>query len=312
MTLIVFVIALIVAMVSVRGLRASLSSQRDALTTPRTATGQVAAGVGLGSGLVEIQGTARAAAFCPTIVSPLSHQTCVWWSADFERKNDDSWSKKHTITSAPWFCVDDGTGPTLVSLLDHRPEAETNVHHDSSLPKWMTAAHLSRVAQGERIGLETPPPGYVEPSLGNRIVRGIRPGFDENEPIATLGGTWRVVEHFIPSESAVYVIGPAAVDASLGTTVLRPVEGLAFRVSEGSEADVIEAAAGSQRAALVLTTIASAAMGISFPLTHWTGLSVVNWIAAIALPAAIYFGLQRWIRSHHQTLTQPDLAVRQR
>ena len=72
MRLIVFVVASIVAVVFLRRLAMSVNAHRDALTTIRTATGQVAAGVGLTPGaLIEIQGAAKPPPFCPMIVSPL-------------------------------------------------------------------------------------------------------------------------------------------------------------------------------------------------------------------------------------------------
>jgi hypothetical protein len=307
---IVFVVAFIFASVFIRLLITSVNAYRDALTTARTATGQVAAGLGLASGLIEIQGAAKSASFCPTIVSPLSGKTCVWWSAVFEKKGEkDKWITKHTITSEPWLCVDDGTGAALVSLLDHRPEAKLDSHHESNMPKWLTGAQLSLTAKGERINLETPPPGFHEPGIGSRLVREVRGAFDEDEPISSLGGSWRVVEHFIERDSLVYVIGSATTDESIGKTVLRPTKGEAFRVRCGTETELLKEATHTQRFSQVGATVASIFVGASFPLTWWAGLPAVNVIFAVAVPVAVYFGLARWVSSRQRKLTQPDLGV---
>jgi hypothetical protein len=307
MSLIVFVVASILAGVFLRHLVSSVNTHRDALTTVRTATGQVAAGVGLTPGaLIEIQGAAKPAPFCPTIVSPLSRNNCVWWRADLQKKNDDSWTSKHIFTSAPWLGVDDGTGPVLVNLLEHSPEATTETHHESNIPEWLTGAQLALAAKGERIALETPPPGYSEPTIGGRIVRGLRVAFDETEPISSLGGTWRIIEHFIRCDSPVYVIGSATYDQSRENTILRPIEGQAFRVRVGTETDLVRSASEGQRSALIATTVASIFVGGAFPITHWVGLSVLNWIAAIVLPVAVLLGGKQWVASRQRDLTKPD------
>ncbi len=307
MSLIVFVVASIMTVVFLRHLVTSVNAHREALTTTRTATGQVAAGVGLTQGaLVEIQGSAKSTSFCPTIVSPFSRTNCVWWRADIQKKNDDSWTTKHKVTSAPWLGVDDGTGPVLVNLLEHSPEGIVKSHHESNIPQWLTGAQLALVAKGERIDLETPQPGYSEPGIGGRIVRELRVAFDETEPISSLGGTWRIIEHFIPRDSPIYVIGSPAYDQSREKTVLRPIEGQSFRVRSGTETDLVRNASQGQQSALIATTVASIFVGGAFPITHWVGLSVVNWIAAVLLPVAVFLGGKQWVASRQRNLTQPD------
>jgi hypothetical protein len=311
-TVIVFIVACVFGAIFLRQFITSVNTYRDAMATAPTATGQVGAGVGLGSGgLIEMQGAAKSASFCPTIVSPLSGKTCVWWSAVFEKRGDkNKWITKHTITSEPWLCVDDGTGPALVSLLEHRPEAKMDVHYDSTMPKWLTGAQLAMAAKGERINLETPPPGFEEPGIGTRLVREVRGAFDEDEPISSLGGSWRVVEHFIERDSPVYVIGSAttdeSADESIGKTVLRPTQGKAFRVRCGTETELLEASAHTQRFSLVGTTVASFCVAVTFPLTWWAGLPGVNVAAALAFPLAVYFGLTKWVSSRQRNLTKPD------
>ena len=194
------------ALTAVAGIVAFLSSKRAwaAIDTPTIATGNVVIG------RVEVTGHAGVGPSGIRVVSPITAETCVWWSVEVEEETgsgkDRSWKSRHKAFSEPGVTVDDGSGPILVDLTGtslRSPESQT--HNASKLPPSLTSDDLTRLARG------TP---YVATAADDDrgFFAKMFDSFSTDAPLASLSGNWRVTETYLPDGADLYVLGTTRYD----------------------------------------------------------------------------------------------------
>ena len=175
-----------------------------ALDTPTIATGNVVIG------RAEVTGKAGPGRSGTRVVSPITAETCVWWSVEVEEETgsgkDKSWKTRHKATSDPAISVDDGSGPIVVDLTGTQVSSpETNVITGDDAPPSLTANALDEIALGRAFLPQTTDDrrGFFD----RRFT-----GWDTATPITMLTGNWRITETYVPEGSDVYVLGSTAFD----------------------------------------------------------------------------------------------------
>ncbi len=190
----------------VAGAVSFLSSRRvwAAVDTPTIATGNVVIG------RVEVSGKAGPGPWGTRIVSPITAETCVWWSVEVEEETgsgkNKSWKTRHNVSSMPGLTVDDGSGPILVDLTGTSIKSpETNVVSGDDAPPSLTGQALNEIAEGRPFL-----PAVVADDRG--FFERLFTGWDESVPISRLSGTWRITETYVPEGSDMYVLGSTTFD----------------------------------------------------------------------------------------------------
>lgn len=209
---------------------ASLFSSRRAwaaVDTPTIATGNVVIG------RVEVTGKAGPGPSGIRVVSPITAETCVWWSVEVEEETgsgkDKSWKTRHKATSDPAICVDDGSGPIVVDLTGTQVSSpETNVIKGDGAPPSLTANALDEIALGKPF---LPLTSDDDRGFFDRLFT----GWDTGTPITTLTGNWRITETYVPEGSDVYVLGSTAFDEERHAAVFVKAKDRPLYVYSGTE-----------------------------------------------------------------------------
>lgn len=175
-----------------------------AADTPTVPTGNVVIG------RVEVSGKAGPGPWGTRIVSPITAETCVWWSVEVEEETGSgktkSWKTRHKVSSMPGMTVDDGSGPILLDLTGtsiHSPDSNTLNGDDA--PPSLTGRALNDIALGRPF---LPSPVDDDRGFFDRLFT----GWDEATPISLLSGKWRITETYVPEGSDVYVLGSTTFD----------------------------------------------------------------------------------------------------
>ncbi len=198
-----------------------------AIDTPTIATGNVVIG------RVEVAGKAGPGPSGTRVVSPITAQTCVWWSVEVEEETgsgkDKSWKTRHQATSEPAITVDDGSGPIIVDLTGTSISSpETNVIKGDDAPPSLTANALTAIALGEPFL-----PATSEDDRG--FFDRLHTGWDTDTPITSLTGTWRISETYVPEGSDIYVFGSTTFDEERHAAVFVKAKDRPLYVYSGTE-----------------------------------------------------------------------------
>ncbi len=206
-----------------------VSSRRAwaAVDTPTIATGNVVIG------RVEVTGKAGPGPSGTRIVSPITAETCVWWSVEVEEETgsgkDKSWKTRHKVASDPAISVDDGSGPIVVDLTGTQISSpETNVIKGDDAPPSLTANALDEIARGEPFMPQT-----TDDDRGffDRLFT----GWDTATPITMLTGNWRITETYVPEGTDVYVLGSTVFDEERHAAVFVKAKDRPLYVYSGTE-----------------------------------------------------------------------------
>ena len=222
-----------------------LSSRRvwAAVDTPTIATGNVVIG------RVEVTGKAGPGPSGTRIVSPITAETCVWWSVEVEEETgsgkNKSWKTRHKVSSEPGITVDDGSGPILIDLTGTSIRSpQSNVIKGDDAPPSLNAHALNEIATGSPF---LPIPVVDERGFFNRIFT----GWDETTPIAMLSGNWRITETFVPERSDLYVLGSTTFDEQRHVAKFVEAKDRPLYVYSGTEAELTR----NSRVAMVLSAL---------------------------------------------------------
>ena len=198
-----------------------------AIDTPTIATGNVVLG------RVEVTGKAGPGPSGTRIVSPLTAETCVWWSVEVEEETGSgkskSWKTRHKATSDPAISVDDGSGPIVIDLTGTSiSSADTHVIKGDDAPPSLTANVLDEIALGKPF---LPRTDTDERGFFDRLLT----GWGTDTPITTLTGNWRISETYLPEGSDVYVLGSTAFDEARHAAVFVKANDRPLYVYSGTE-----------------------------------------------------------------------------
>ena len=201
-----------------------------AIDTPTIATGNVVIG------RVEVTGKAGPGPSGTRVVSPITAETCVWWSVEVEEETgsgkDKSWKTRHKVTSDPAISVDDGSGPIVVDLTGTQVSSpETNTIKGSDAPPSLTANAIDQIALGK--------PFLPETTIDDRgFFDRLFTGWDSAAPITALTGTWRITETYVPEGSDIYVLGSTSFDEERHAAVFVKAKDRPLYVYSGTEGDL--------------------------------------------------------------------------
>ena len=218
------------ALTAVAGAAAFLSSKRAwaAIDTPTIATGHVVIG------RVEVKGHAGVGPSGIRVVSPITAETCVWWSVEVEEETGSgknrSWKSRHKSSSQPGVTVDDGSGPILVDLTGtslRSPESQT--HNASKLPPSLTSDDLTRLASG------TPYVATAADDDDRGFFAKMFDSFSTDAPLASLSGNWRVTETYLPDGADLYVLGTTRYDEARAAAVFAHIKDHPLYAYAGTE-----------------------------------------------------------------------------
>ncbi len=243
------------------------SSRRlwSAVDTPTLVTGHVTIGQ------IEVCGKADAAPGKALVNSPLSAKTCVWFKAEVQQETggkNKSWKTRHTSTSSPWLVVDDDSGPVLVNLAGVSPASlDSTTIGARDLPAFLAAHDLDVTAAG---GQYLPNPNRVGTGgIVQRLMEEVTQTFRPDQPIAELGGKWRVLESRIELGSQLYVIGSTRFDEGEHSVRFEKQKGRPLFVYNGSQKDLVR---NSRR--FVIAATAAIVLGTFLAGASWKALGV--------------------------------------
>ncbi len=219
-----------------------------AIDTPTIATGNVVIG------RVEVTGKAGPGPSGTRVVSPITAETCVWWSVEVEEETgsgkDKSWKTRHKVTSDPAISVDDGSGPIVVDLTGTQVSSpETKTINGSDAPPSLTANALDQIALGKPFLPETT---SDDRSFFDRLFT----GWDAATPIAALAGDWRITETYVPEGSDIYVLGSTSFDEDRHAAVFVKARDRPLYVYSGTEGQLTK----NSRRIMIVSALAMLAL----------------------------------------------------